>query len=63
MKLIREYLIHEVTYKYENETEMEVHKKHMASDGYNAHHTQRIFDMPLGVTYQKRQLNDGIPRL
>ena len=63
MKLIREYFIQEVTYKYENETEKEMHKKHMISAGFSVAYNQPIRDISLVVTYQKRQLNDGIPRL
>lgn len=63
MKHMREYLIHEVTYKYEDDKEEEIHKKHMISAGFSVANTPRIFNAPLTVTYQKRQLNDGVPRL
>lgn len=63
MKHLREYVIHEVTYKYEDENEEEFHKKHMISAGFSVVHTPRFFDIPLTVTYQKRQLNDKVARL
>lgn len=63
MKHLREYIIQEVTYKYEDEKEEEFHKKHMIAAGFSVVHTLKIFDTPLTLTYQKRQLNDRVPRL
>jgi hypothetical protein len=66
MEFVREYLIHEVTYKYNAETEQETHKEHMVSKGFTVvpdSHLPFFMKKSLIVVYQKRQLNDGIPRL
>lgn len=64
MKFIKEYMIHEVSYKYESEKEKEFHQKHMISAGFTIASKQPIFTgNSLTVTYQKRQLMDGVPRL
>jgi len=63
MKLLNEYFIQEVTYKYDNETSRDFHKKHMLCAGFIVGKNIWNGNNPLVVTYQKRQLNDRMPRL
>jgi hypothetical protein len=64
MEFVREYFIHEVTYKYVNEGEKEFHENHMVSAGFTVvRNVPKFMQNSLMVTYQKRQLNDGRPRL
>lgn len=64
MKFIREYFIHEVTYRYTNEEEKEFHENHMVSAGFTVERDiPKFMQNSLMVTYQKRQLNDGMPRI
>lgn len=61
MEFIREYFIHEVTYRYRDEHEKEFHEKHMVSKGFTPvkKNVPKFMEFSLMVTYQKRQLNDG----
>ena len=63
MKRLQECFIQEISYKYVSETEKEMHKNHMISKGFRVVHNSPILDNPLNVTYQHRQIIDGIERL
>lgn len=63
MKLVNEYFIQELTYKYGNEKERDMHKKHMLSKGFADTSYLLINKNSLVVRYEKKQLNDRIARL
>jgi hypothetical protein len=63
MKCVSEYFVQELTYKYENELERDMHKKHMLSKGFTDTSYLLINKNALVVRYEKRQLNDRIARL
>lgn len=64
MKKLRDCSVHEVTYRYENERQMQLHKSTMFTDGYRVENDLPFLNRdPLTVTYRKSKLNDNIARL
>lgn len=63
MKLVSSRSIREVTYKYENEMHLDLHKQVMERDGFRVVRDHPYFQKDLVVTYQKSRIDDGIARL
>ena len=63
MKFVREYFIHEVTYEYKTKSEQEMHIDHMISKGFTVVPDNQVpvfMQKSLMITYQKRELNNGV---